>query len=776
MNNKNSKCFKKLHLEHKMYSDTSALNNYKISVIMPVYRAVAITAAAIDAALTSIVSNNSRMILINDNSPERDMKNMLENYQKDHSKNILLLENSRNLGFTRSINIALGHIDCEDVVLLNSDVIVPHNWLDILLRDAYSLKHIGTITPLTNNSTISSFPAKNSGTSWMLSVDVNQVNASFEQRLPLVTCPTGVGCCMYIRSECLRRVGKLNEKAFSRGYGEENDFCQRAHKRGFLNYISPNIYCHHIGGVSFLEESTKLQEVGSRKLMRLHPNYKSDVATWIARNPMLPIRIIRLLQFCKSQNIYNLLHITHNLGGGTEQHINEIVKCGEKEILHIVLKTRRRIGTPYQLGFHIPAIGQIDHFNISSTENLIYFLDFLQLKVIHIHHLAGTEGNLYKWLSTNGSRIMITFHDYYLANGNPFLTDSKGNFVGWAEMLPENTPLKDVPAPFKSECWKEESFSLIKMSSLNIFPSNDTLQRYASFFGEIDNSTVIPHDNVYKCMEEAEVDELESPDEILDIVNVVAIGAISREKGADLLESLACAAFKAGNMPLKFSVVGYTYKRLRYVTEYGPYANEALPYILGRISAEYIIFTSRCPETYSFTLSAAISQRMKIIAPRLGSFTERLEGYNDSYLYDDSASPQVILDGIMSFIKRTKESKSKAFLLANRFYYTDYIKYIREMNVSQADTQSLLSPAEIASILFQEQRANTSGFNLRVRSLILTLLYRIYSNHFLGIAFRRLPFSFIRSVKESIFPWPISHGHDHMHNNKFGLPKLKPPF
>jgi len=112
MNNKNSKCFKKLHLEHKMYSDTSALNNYKISVIMPVYRAVAITAAAIDAALTSIVSNNSRMILINDNSPERDMKNMLENYQKDHSKNILLLENSRNLGFTRSINIALGHIDC----------------------------------------------------------------------------------------------------------------------------------------------------------------------------------------------------------------------------------------------------------------------------------------------------------------------------------------------------------------------------------------------------------------------------------------------------------------------------------------------------------------------------------------------------------------------------------------------------------------------------------------------------------------------------------------
>ena len=37
-----------------------------------------------------------------------------------------------------------------------------------------------------------------------------------------------IGFCMYIRREAIRKVGLFDAAAFERGYGEENDFCNRA--------------------------------------------------------------------------------------------------------------------------------------------------------------------------------------------------------------------------------------------------------------------------------------------------------------------------------------------------------------------------------------------------------------------------------------------------------------------------------------------------------------------------------------------------------------------
>ena len=41
-----------------------------------------------------------------------------------------------------------------------------------------------------------------------------------------------------------------------KGYGEENDWCQRA-QVGVENYHQLNVFAYHKGGVSFQEEGTK---------------------------------------------------------------------------------------------------------------------------------------------------------------------------------------------------------------------------------------------------------------------------------------------------------------------------------------------------------------------------------------------------------------------------------------------------------------------------------------------------------------------------------------
>jgi GT2 family glycosyltransferase len=45
-------------------------------------------------------------------------------------------------------------------------------------------------------------------------------------------------------------IGYFDEDRFGRGYGEENEFCQRAIKKGWCNLVTPNLYVYHKGGAS----------------------------------------------------------------------------------------------------------------------------------------------------------------------------------------------------------------------------------------------------------------------------------------------------------------------------------------------------------------------------------------------------------------------------------------------------------------------------------------------------------------------------------------------
>lgn len=99
----------------------------------------------------------------------------------------------------------------------------------------------------------------------------------------LVEVPTGVGFCMYIRRDCLDAVGcHFDEQTFGKGYGEENDWCQRAHKLGWKNYHQLNVFAYH-KGVSF-QEGDPRKARALELLNALHPNYTRDVMAFIGQD------------------------------------------------------------------------------------------------------------------------------------------------------------------------------------------------------------------------------------------------------------------------------------------------------------------------------------------------------------------------------------------------------------------------------------------------------------------------------------------------------------
>ena len=72
----------------------------------------------------------------------------------------------------------------------------------------------------------------------------------------------------------------------------------------------------------------------------------------------------------------------------------------------------------------------------------------------------------------------------------------------------------------------------------------------------------------------------------------------------------------------------------------GEYAEADLPALLAKVKPHVVWFPAQWPETYSYTLSAAIDAGLPIVATRIGAFPERLEGRALTWLVDPEASTE----------------------------------------------------------------------------------------------------------------------------------------
>ena len=100
-----------------------------------------------------------RMIVIDDCTPDEDLRALLE--ERASQGRFTLLKNEENLGFARSVNLALQQRQDGDVLLLNADTIVPRGAIDRLAAATHLEADLGTVTPLSNNGEFTSFPRPN---------------------------------------------------------------------------------------------------------------------------------------------------------------------------------------------------------------------------------------------------------------------------------------------------------------------------------------------------------------------------------------------------------------------------------------------------------------------------------------------------------------------------------------------------------------------------------------------------------------------------------------
>jgi len=263
----------------------------KPTIVIPIYNAAEAFADCLAALLDHTPKGGYRAILVNDASTDPRIAQLLEGVaDQDH---ITAVTNTKNLGYTRSINLAIRMREGSDIVLLNSDARVTANWLDGLQLAARRTEKVGTVTAMSDNAGAFSFPKQgvaNPCPAWMEPDEFAATLLQATGSLNPVAVPTGSGFCMYIRAGLIEEIGLFDEDAFPRGYGEENDFCMRAESAGWSNLITPWSYVFHVRTASFGQEKEQLIRTGVSEVIRRHPTYTTRVKEAFGSHEMMALR------------------------------------------------------------------------------------------------------------------------------------------------------------------------------------------------------------------------------------------------------------------------------------------------------------------------------------------------------------------------------------------------------------------------------------------------------------------------------------------------------
>ncbi len=263
----------------------------RTTVVIPVYNAPIEVRDCLRSVIKHTDLSRNRVLVIDDGSPDKTVPPMLAEFAG--VPGLTLERNDLNIGYTRTVNRGLDLAGQDDVVLLNSDTVVTPRWLEGLRAAAYCRDKVATVTAMSDNAGAFSFPEYNAFCPRPAHLSAEEYAILLTQATAHCTppeVPTGSGFCMFIRRAVLDDCGSFDHEAFPRGYGEENDFCMRALRAGWVSLVSPWSFVYHIRTASFKGEKAALVKSGVDVVTKRFPEYAGLVKAAFAGAEMAELR------------------------------------------------------------------------------------------------------------------------------------------------------------------------------------------------------------------------------------------------------------------------------------------------------------------------------------------------------------------------------------------------------------------------------------------------------------------------------------------------------
>ena len=640
----------------------TATGKPRISIIIPVYGDIAATQTCIDSVLRHRCAATDRVILINDASPEPGMAEMLNAYAAQ--PNLFTLTNPENRGFIHSVNRGFAFAGLGDILLLNADTVVFPGVFDELCAIARAAPEIGTVTALSNDATIFSYPYSDPETlpgdladcSW------GEVAAAALERNAgrYVEVPTGHGFCMLIREETLQAVGHF-DPAFGRGYGEENDFCQRASDLGYAHVAAAGVFVRHRGSLSFGGEKEPLLHVNSALLSGKYPEYFPRVREFSRRDGLRTARWALdawRLERARRHGAEFVLIISNSLVGGTAKAIADIERLADDGAIRLRLNCREDGGAVlagqnplFRAGFAEDEMPALFELLDAAAPNRVLAHQFLGFSTAFLQRLG-------QWLHGRASTFHL--HDFYPLCPRVTLIDAAGDYCGLAE--PETCArciavggahANSRIAGLAPAAYRALFGNLLSGFGEVIAPSQSAAAIVRRGLPRL-ALRVVPHpetDIPPPGQAARRLQSLEPPVRAAaDAQEIVLFGALGPHKGSGKLLEIAKRA-RLTHPALLFRVIGYTnideeLLPLGNVIITGRYEPQMLAALAEEARGCFALFLHEWPETWSYTLSEALSHGFVPLVPDIGAPAERVRALGYGVVYPFPASAAEILQVI----------------------------------------------------------------------------------------------------------------------------------
>lgn len=311
-------------------------SNEVIDVVIPVYNGL----GHLNRLLPRLSENTSqphRFIFVDDASPDAEVWPFLQEWARGRS-DVLLQQNEKNLGFTATVNRAASFVKSSVFVLLNTDAVVPQNWLERMVAPFARDSRIASTTPFSNSAVFFSFP--NFGSDHriedekdflLLDEFFRRVRPAGDESLEFVN---GTGFCMGVRTRCWRKYGGFDVEAFGKGYGEECDWCMRVLEAGWKNVLVPDLFVYHNHGGSFNPETKKkLCEEHYKILKKRWPEFLPIIEDFVREDPWAKFRLAVFANQAKPPFDVLLVDLDSEAGGAcafSKQQEKVLLSQGKK--------------------------------------------------------------------------------------------------------------------------------------------------------------------------------------------------------------------------------------------------------------------------------------------------------------------------------------------------------------------------------------------------------------------------------------------------------------
>jgi GT2 family glycosyltransferase/glycosyltransferase involved in cell wall biosynthesis len=646
-----------------------------VDVIVAAYRGLKETQLCLTAVLDDAGRPPGRVIVVDDCSPEPRLVAWLRRLAEDGR--ITLLRNHRNLGFVASVNRGMEAAGTHDVALLNSDAVVPRGWLRRLAAQAYSVPRVASVSPFSNNATICGYPSISGGPP-AFGLDVHAIDAACQavNAGRRVEVPTTVGFCMYIRRAALNDVGLFDAETFGFGYGEENDFCLRAAARGWRHLLACDTYVFHKGSVSFGATAGGKKRRALDALAARYPDYAAEVDRHVRLDLAQAARFAVTAALLRASGKPTVLMVSHQLGGGVQRHIDELVArlAGTANVLLLS-------ASPRGASLSVPALPGHSVFRLSGERigDLLAYLRTVNLHRAHIHHMLGVDLDLVALMHRLEVGFDIMVHDYFSVCPQVNLLPSPNqHYCGEPGPAECNACIANRPSHGAHDIlsWRHEQARLFLAAERVLCPSEDVRARLERH--RLPGNRVLAlHEPVTAPTWSVRPPRLGAREKL----RVALIGVLAGNKG---LISVLTLAGAAPAQDIALHLIGYPEQDLpediaTRISVSGKYQEHELPRLLAAAKPHVVWFPAQWPETYSYTLSAAINAGLPIVATRIGAFPERLQGRKLTWLVDPTAATEdwlAVFRGVRAALGRKPPAATARRQVAD-FYASDYAAPLR---------------------------------------------------------------------------------------------------